>query len=477
MKVLFAASEAHPFVKIGGLGDVAFALPKALRKMGIDARIIMPKYGGIAELFKQKMYTLATFNVPVGWRNQYGGLQYLEYDGIPFYFIDNEYYFNRKEVYGHYDDGERFAYFCRGILESIRYMGDFKPDIIHCNDWHTAAVVPIYRDRFQHEWQYNNIRTVFTIHNLKHQGRFGKEMLPELLGLNWKYFNDNGFEYHGDISFMKAALNMADKITTVSETYAEEIKTPYYGEGLDGLLRKRGWDLIGIVNGVDTDINNPETDNELFYKYNGDNLENKYKNKEKLQEKLQLPVNRNIPIIGMVTRLFEQKGIDLLACVMEDILQMELQFIVLGTGDSKYEDMFRYYAAKYPNKLSANIYFSNELSKQIYAGSDMFIMPSKFEPCGIGQLMAMRYGTIPIVRETGGLRDTVHSYNEFTGGGNGFSFNNYNAHDMLYTIQRAVKYYYDHKDIWESLIKRDMWEDNSWNRSARRYVELYSNIM
>ncbi|MDT8719498.1 glycogen synthase GlgA [Clostridium sp. 19966] len=477
MRILFAASESHPFIKVGGLGDVAYALPKALRKIGVDARVIIPKYGVIAENMRNSMQHIASFNVPVGWRNQYGGLEYMEYDGVPFYFIDNEYYFKRDGIYGYYDDGERFAFFSKAILEAVRYMGDFKPDVIHCNDWHTAAVIPLYKAFFQWNYPYNNIKTVFTIHNLRYQGVFGKETLGDLLGLGLDYYEEDKMKFYDAISFMKGALNMADRITTVSSTYAEEIKTEYYGEHLDGLLRYRSYDLWGIVNGIDTDIFNPEKDGEIAYNFNGDKLEEKLKNKEVLQSKLGLAVNKNIPMIGMVTRLVDQKGLDLVACVMEDILKMELQLVVLGTGDRAYEDMFRYFAWKYPNKMSANIFFSNDLSKMIYASSDMFLMPSQFEPCGIGQLISLRYGSLPIVRETGGLKDTVHPYNEFTGEGNGFSFSNYNAHDMLYTIQRAVHYYYDEKKIWNSLVRTAMWEDNSWSKSANKYVELYNSMM
>ncbi|WP_139902328.1 glycogen synthase GlgA [Clostridium thermarum] len=477
MKVLFAASEAHPFIKVGGLGDVAYALPKALRKSGIDARVIVPKYGTIAEQLRNSMHTLATFNVPVGWRNQYGGLQYMEYDGIPFYFIDNEYYFKRENAYGYYDDGERFAYFCRAILEAIRFMDDFTPDIIHCNDWHTGAVIPILKAHFSWDAQFSGIKTVYTIHNLQYQGVFPKEILGDLLGLGWEYFTEDKMKYYDAVSFMKGGITMADKISTVSSSYAEEIKTPYYGEGLDGLLRARSWDLWGIVNGIDTEIFNPVTDSELFFNYNGGNLENKMRNKEELQKSLNLPVNRNIPMIGMVTRLVDQKGLDLLEHVIEEVLQMELQLVVLGTGDPKYENMMKHFAWKYPSKVSAHIYFNNSLAKKIYASSDMFLMPSKFEPCGIGQLLALRYGTIPIVRETGGLKDTVQAYNEFSGEGNGFSFTNYNAHDMLYTIRRAVQFYYDRKDVWNELVRRAMYEDNSWTRSAYKYIELYTSIM
>lgn len=475
MKILFVASEAHPFVKTGGLGDVAYALPKTLRNLGVDIRVIIPKYSTIADSFKEKLKTLSTFNVPVGWRNQYGGLQYLEYDGIPYYFIDNEYYFKRPCSYGYYDDGERFSYFCRAVLEAIDTMDNFTPDIIHCNDWHTGMIIPLMKEHFSWKNNYKNIKTIFTIHNLQYQGVFSKEILGELLSLGDEYYAEEKLKHYDGVSFMKGGLNFADKITTVSNTYAEEIKTSFYGEGLHGLLCSRNSDLSGIVNGIDTVMYNPRKDKELFFNFDENNIENKFLNKLKLQEQLNLPVNKDIPMIGMVTRLASQKGIDLINCVLEEILQMNVQLVILGNGEKDYEDTFRYFAEKYPDKLSANITFNNELAKKIYAGSDLFLMPSLFEPCGIGQLIALRYGTLPIVRETGGLKDTVTSYNEITGEGNGFSFSNYNAHDMLYTIKRAVTLY-ENKSVFNTLIRRALTEDNSWTTSAKKYIELYSSL-
>jgi starch synthase len=476
VKILFVASESHPFIKVGGLGDVAYALPKALRKLGIDARVILPKYKTIKEELKSKMTNLGSFSVPVGWRNQFAALEYMEYDSVPFYFIDNEYYFDRCSAYGFYDDGERFAYFSRAVLESIKLMSGFTPDVLHCNDWHSGAIVPLLKEFYKDDFRYSGIKTLFTVHNLQYQGVFSKEVLGDLLGLGWDYFTEDRLRFNDSVSYMKGALNMSDKISTVSSTYAEEIKSPYYGEGLDGLLEYRKFDLLGIVNGIDTEIFNPETDKEIMYHYNATNLENKIKNKEALQAELKLPVNSEIPMIGIVSRLVSQKGLDLIACLLEEILEMDIQLVVLGTGDADYENMFKYYAQRYPEKLSANIFFDNTLAKKIYASTDMFLMPSKFEPCGIGQLLALRYGSLPIVRETGGLKDTVTSYNEITREGNGFSFTNYNAHDMLYTIRRAVDFYKD-KDLWNELVKRAMLEDNSWNKSAQRYIDLYSSMI
>lgn len=476
MKILFVASEAHPFMKTGGLGDVAYALPRALRRLGLDVRVIIPKYLDISESFRKKMLTLATFNVPVGWRNQYGGLQYLEYEDIPFYFIDNEYYFKRSSSYGFYDDSERFSYFCRAVLESINHMIDFTPDIIHLNDWHSGMIAPILMEHYKDNPRFSNIKTVFTIHNLQYQGIFSQESLGDLLGLSDEYFAEDKLKYYDGISFMKGGLNFSDKITTVSSTYAEEIKTPFYGEGLEGLLQVRNRDLSGIVNGLDTELFNPKTDKELFYNYDFNDINCKLKNKVELQKSLGLPVDETVPMMGMVTRLAGQKGIDLVAHVIEELLKLNLQLVVLGTGDHKFEDMFKYYANICPDKLSANITFNNTLAKRIYASSDLFLMPSLFEPCGIGQLLALRYGSIPIVRETGGLKDTVHSYNEYTNEGNGFSFTNYNAHDMLYTLKRALKFY-ENKELWNNLARNAMLEDNSWTRSAQEYKSLYSSLV
>lgn len=473
MKVLFIAAESHPFIKVGGLGDVIYALPKALRGKGIDARVILPKYGKIAEQFKESMTPIAEFKVPVGWRNQYCGLQYLEYDGIPFYFIDNEYYFNRENAYGYYDDGERFAFFDRAVLEAINYMEDFIPDVLHCNDWHTGMVTPLLK---QHYRQYSNIKTVFTVHNLQYQGLFSKEILGELLGLDDSYFNEAALKQYDGVSFMKGGLNFADKISTVSRSYADEIKTPYYGEGLQGLLNYRKEDLWGIVNGVDFQLFNPATDKDIYHNFDSQSIDGKSVNKIELQKYLKLPVCSDVPMIGLVTRLVKQKGLDLVAYVLEELLQQEVQLVVVGTGDVEYENMFRYFQGKYPEKVSANILFDNDLAKKVYASSDMFLMPSLFEPCGIGQLIALRYGTIPIVRETGGLKDTVRSYNETENTGNGFSFANYNANDMLYTIRRAIYYYYD-KKTWESMVVNAMSEDNSWVKSAKLYEDLYKSLM
>ncbi|MBE6043461.1 glycogen synthase GlgA [Clostridium thermopalmarium] len=476
MKILFAASEAYPFMKTGGLGDVAYALPKALVKLGIDVRVIIPKYSKIPQEYVSRMEKVGEYSVQVGWRNQYCGLLHLEYDNIHFYFIDNEYYMKRGSAYGNFDDGERFSFFSKAILEAIKYFGDFVPDILHCNDWHTAIAIPLLKEHYKNDSRYKNIKTVYTIHNLEYQGIFPKEMLGELLNLGMEYFSEDKLKYYNAISFMKGGIIFADIITTVSPTYAQEIKTEYYGKGLNGLLRSRENDLYGIINGIDTDLNNPMTDKNIFQNYDENNLYGKEKNKLELQRYLGLPQNKDIPMIAMVTRLEEQKGLDLVKEVAEELFRENIQFVVLGTGTQRYEDMFKFFAWKYPDKVSANIYFDTSLAQKIYAGSDMFLMPSKFEPCGIGQLIALRYGSVPIVRETGGLNDTIYSFNEFTGEGNGFSFKNYNAHDMLYTIKRAIGFFYD-KGAWNYLVLRCMRDDYSWSRSAQQYINIYNKLL
>lgn len=472
MKVLFVASESFPFIKTGGLGDVAYALPKALRRIGIDARVIIPKYSQIKDNYQENMERLWEFGVHMAYEDKFCGLWKLEYDEVPFYFIDNEEYFKRNQPYGEDDDGERFSYFSKAVLESISHFDDFVPDILHCNDWHSAMCIPMLQEFYQKNAIYSNMKTVFTIHNLRYQGIFGREIIWDKLNLGYEYFHEDKLKYYDAVSFMKGGIMLANAVSTVSPTYAEEIKSEYFGEGLHGLLQIKSGNLFGILNGLDTDLNDPKTDHNLLENYDENSLDKKGNNKEKLQEMLKLPVNRDIPMIAMVTRLADQKGLDLVEAVIEDILQEDVQFVVLGTGDKRFEDMFKFFAWKYPNKMAANIFFDGSLAQKIYGASDMFLMPSKFEPCGIGQLIALRYGSIPIVRETGGLNDTVFSYNDFTGEGNGFSFTNYNAHDMLYTIKRAIGCYWN-KEQWDKLVHRGMTGDYSWDKSAKEYIDMY----
>lgn len=475
MKILFVTSEANPFIKTGGLADVSFALPKALHEKGEDVRIIMPKYEDISGDFTSKMTQLATFGVSVGWRNQYCGLQYLTYDGIPVYFVDNEYYFKRHGCYGYFDDGERFSYFCRAVMESVKYMDDFYPDVIHCNDWQTG-MVPLYLSEvYKDRPEFCKAKSIFTIHNLKYQGVFSRSVIQELLGIGEEYFSEDKIKFYDGISFMKAGIVYADKITTVSKTYAKEIQTAYYGEGLDGLLRQKSAKLVGITNGIDYSSNDPKKD-KYIVNYGLTTLKNKAVNKEMLQQLAGLPVNSDVPVIAMVTRLVKQKGLDLVTRVIEDILKMNVQLIVLGTGDNDYQDFFEYYASSYPAKIASFIQFDNAIASKVYAGSDILLMPSLFEPCGLSQMIAMAYGTLPLVRETGGLSDTVIPYNEFTGDGNGFSFTNYNAHDMLNVIEYAVSCYQD-KKTWTKLVKNAMRTKYEWKTQADEYLKIYNEIL
>lgn len=475
MKILFVTSEANPFIKTGGLADVSFALPKALHEKGEDVRIIMPKYEDISGDFTSKMTQLATFGVSVGWRNQYCGLQYLTYDGIPVYFVDNEYYFKRHGCYGYFDDGERFSYFCRAVMESVKYMDDFYPDVIHCNDWQTG-MVPLYLSEvYKDRPEFCKAKSIFTIHNLKYQGVFSRSVIQELLGIGEEYFSEDKIKFYDGISFMKAGIVYADKITTVSKTYAKEIQTAYYGEGLDGLLRQKSAKLVGITNGIDYSSNDPKKD-KYIVNYGLTTLKNKAVNKEMLQQLAGLPVNSDVPVIAMVTRLVKQKGLDLVTRVIEDILKMNVQLIVLGTGDNDYQDFFEYYASSYPAKIASFIQFNNAIASKVYAGSDILLMPSLFEPCGLSQMIAMAYGTLPLVRETGGLSDTVIPYNEFTGDGNGFSFTNYNAHDMLNVIEYAVSCYQD-KKTWTKLVKNAMRTKFEWKTQADEYLKIYNEIV
>jgi starch synthase len=475
VNVLFVVSECVPFVKSGGLADVAGALPKQLRKLGIDIRVIMPKYETIAEKYKKEMKKIAQLVVRVGWRRQYCGIEMFEYEGVIYYFVDNEYYFKRHQLYGHYDDGERFSYFCRAVLDALPAI-PFRPDIIHCHDWHTGMIPFLLREEYRKNSFYEQIRTVFTIHNLQFQGIFPREILGDLLNLSDRYFTIEHLEFYGNVSFMKGALVAADIITTVSPTYKEEIQTEYYGERLDGLLRARQRDFIGILNGIDDEMYNPKTDPFIAVPYDIHTITRKQMNKRALQQYFGLSIREDVPIIAMVTRLTKQKGLDLVKCVFHEIIAEDVQFILLGTGDKEFEQFFHDMAETYPDKVKVYIGFNEELAHKIYAGADLFLMPSKFEPCGLSQMIALRYGTIPIVRETGGLNDTVQSYNEFTGEGNGFSFTNFNAHDMLYTIRRALTFYKE-KQVWEKLMKEGMSGDYSWAQSALKYNKVYADLM
>lgn len=474
MNILFAASECAPFVKTGGLGDVIGALPLSLTEEGANVSVVLPKYGDLSQHYKDQMEWIKSIEVPVGWRSKFCGIEKYDYQGITVYFLDNEYYFKRHGSYGFGDDGERFAFFSRAVLEALPYFEN-QPDLIHCHDWQTGLIPVLLKAHYEKHPFYENIKTVFTIHNLRYQGVYSKSVLSDLLDLSELYYHMDGLEFYGNVSYLKAGLAYADCLTTVSKTYAAEIQTPYYGENLDGFLRKRGTELSGIVNGIDDFSYNPERDEQIFMPYT--DSEGKMANKKHLQEILGLPVRDDVPIISIVTRLVDQKGIDLILHIFHEMMGQNVQFVVLGTGEQRYEDSFRYFMDVYPEKVSAQLYFDETMARKIYAGSDMFLMPSAFEPCGIGQLLAFRYGTLPIVRETGGLKDTVIPYNRFTGGGNGFSFANYNAHELLYTIEQAVSLYRFEPKKWKDLVARVMALDFSWTASSQQYLTLYKDLM
>lgn len=475
MKILYVAAEAVPFAKTGGLADVAGSLPKALKADGVDVRVIMPKFGKIPEAYRNAMEHVYDGELPVAWRKKYVGLDKYELDGVTYYFVDNEEYFNREGFYGYDDDAERFSFFSRAVLDLLQAM-DFWPDVIHTNDWHAGLVNVFLKLEHMGDARYERIKTVYTIHNLKYQGVFPKDVMPDVLGLDWKYFNNGDLEFYDAVNFMKGGIIYADAITTVSKTYAKEIQYPYFGEHLDGLLRSREQDLSGIVNGIDYSVYNPRTDKYIFETYDEESLDRKLDNKIALQKSLGLPERRNVPLIAIVSRLVEPKGMDLVVRMMDGILQHEdIQLVVLGTGEKRYEDWFKGLAWRYPKKVSVNIYFSNELAQRIYAGADIFLMPSKYEPCGIGQLIALRYGTIPVVRQTGGLKDTVQQYNKYTQEGNGFVFENYNAHEMMYALKRALSFYGNY-EIWHKIQLNAVQADYSWKRSAKEYEALYERL-
>ncbi len=475
IKVLFAASEAVPFVKTGGLADVAGTLPRELIKLGADVRLIIPKYKSIPKEYTEKMEYIGYVYVDLSWRHQYCAVMKLELEGVTAYFIDNEYYFDRDVLYGHFDEAEQFAFFSKALLKVLPLI-DFRPDIIHCNDWQTGVVSTFLATHFRHEEYYNKIRTVYTIHNLRYQGVFPKEILGDILGIGWEYFTADGLEFNDCVNYMKAGIVFSDVITTVSRTYAEEIRTDFYGENLNGIINKRADRLFGIVNGIDYQENDPAADSRIFESFSVEHPDGKLQNKLMLQQSLGLPRNEDIPLIGIVSRLVDQKGFDLIACVFEELLQLNLQIVVLGTGDSRYEEMFEYAASRYPDKVSANLKYDGILAQRIYAGADMFLMPSLYEPCGLSQLFSLRYGTVPIVRETGGLKDTVIPYNEFTGEGTGFSFANYNAHEMLDTLKRAMRVYED-REAWKEIVIRAMKQDFSWSKSAEEYLQVYERLL
>lgn len=473
--ILFVASEGVPFIKTGGLADVVGSLPKSIDKKYFDVRVVLPKYTCMKQELKDKLEYVTHFYMDFHWKNEYVGILQAEVDGIKYYFIDNEMFFGGFSPYG--DNAlyeiEKFAFFSKAAL-SILPLINFRPDIIHCHDWQTG-LIPVYlKERFQGNEFFRGIKSVMTIHNLKFQGKWSVQEVKDITGLPDYFFTSDKLEAFKDANLLKGGLVYADAITTVSATYAEEIQTEFYGEHLDGLLRARSHDLRGIVNGIDYDDFDPSTDKHLVNPYNKVNFrKEKVKNKVALQKELGLAVDEKKMMIGIVSRLTDQKGFDLIAYIMDELCQDEVQIVVLGTGEERYENMFRHFDWKYNDKVSANIYYSDALSHKIYGACDAFLMPSLFEPCGLSQLMSLRYGTVPIVRETGGLKDTVEPYNEYESTGTGFSFVNYNAHEMLGTIRYAEKIYYDKKREWNKIVDRAMAADFSWSVSADKYTEMY----
>lgn len=472
MKVLYASSEALPFIASGGLADVAGSLPQALRKRLIGCRVVMPLYDNIKQELKDTMKFITNISVPVAWRRQYCGIFEARAGGVIYYLLDNQYYFKRDALYGFYDDAERFAFFSRAILEILPHIG-FKPDIIHCNDWQTALTPLYYSTMYANQPGYENIKTVLTIHNIQYQGVYGQELIDNVVGIDPAY--KNLLEYDGNVNLMKAGIECANAVTTVSPSYAKEILDPWYSHGLDPILRERSFKLRGILNGIDVVNYNPETDKDIFKNYTADNVRGKYVNKIELQKLLGLPEKSDTPVMGMVSRLVSHKGLDLCKAVLDELLATtDIQLVVLGSGEYQYEEFFRGLAQRYPDKVGLCLGFIPDLARKIYAGSDMFLMPSKSEPCGLSQMVALRYGSIPIVRETGGLRDSVQDSGDNEG--NGFVFSSYNAHDMLHAIKRAVEGYQD-KEGWAILVKRAMESDNSWGKSANEYIRMYKEIL
>lgn len=475
MQIVFASAECAPFVKTGGLGDVAGSLPAALVRAGAEVIVMVPKYATIKDEYKSQMKHFSDFYVSLGWRSEYCGLEKLEHDGVTYMFIDNERYFARDYPYGFFDDGERFAFFSKAITESLQHLPEgFECDILHCNDWQTALAPVFLREFYQGLPLYDRVKTVFSIHNVAFQGQFSDTVMEDILGV--AHIPAAASQLRCDacsINYMLGALRYADAITTVSPTYAGEIQTPEFGEGLDGVLRERSYALQGILNGIDVAGFDPATDKRIAANYTVEDRSGKAVCKAKLQEELGLEVRDDRPLMVMVTRLTRQKGMDLVMYALDRILAGGVQVAVLGTGDSDYEDGLRYFQDKYPGTMAARIEFDPALSQRMYAAADMFLMPSKFEPCGLSQIIAMRYGTLPIVRETGGLKDTVIPYNEFTGEGTGFSFSNFNGDEMGDAVFRAARLFWDNRDVWNQLVTQAMSQDFSWTRSADKYLDLY----
>lgn len=471
MKILIAAAEAVPFVKTGGLADVIGSLPQELRRQGLDARVILPLYRDVPEVFRAKMTHVMASTISLGWRRQYCGLLQMVYQEVPFYFIDNEYYFARDGLYGYPDDAERFAFFSKAIVDFLPHLG-FMPDVIHSNDWHTGPVGAYLQADGA---RIGKIASLFTIHNLRYQGIYPYSVLHDILGLDDSYFTPERLEFFGAINYMKAGISFANMISTVSETYAQEIQTAEYGENLDGLLQRRSQDLVGIINGIDYTLYNPEKDSAITAVYSVKSQNGKKKNKAELQKMMGLTEDSRQPIIAIVSRLVDQKGLDLVLHALPELLKQEIQLVILGAGDAYYERSFSAAANDFPRKMAVNIRFSETLAHKIYAGADIFLMPSRSEPCGIGQLIAMRYGAVPVVRATGGLKDTVQQYDEESGHGTGFCFDEYTPAAMMMALRQAILVFQD-KEAWRKLMCSGMKRDYSWKNSAQQYRKIYEKL-
>lgn len=477
LKILFISSEAVPFCKTGGLADVVGSLAPKLAEAGAEVRVVLPLYGSIGNVWRERMTPEAEFTLSLGWRRQYCGIKTLEHAGIKWHFVDNEFYFRRESLYGYGDDAERFSFLSKAALDMLPLLG-FKPDVLHCHDWQTAPVSILMSAGYKATSHLKDALCVFTIHSMAYQGVFQKGIIDDILGLPLaEFYKLDKLEFNGAANLMKGAIVFSDAVTTVSKTYSEEMKTAWYGEGLDGLLRFYSDKLTGIVNGIDTHSYDPAHDRHIFMNFDTEHMAGKEINKTGVQQMLGLNHGKDKVLMAIISRLVAQKGLDLIIRVAEEVLQdPEVQIAVLGTGDPKYEDFFRTLAAKYPGRVAAKMYFDEDLARKLYAGSDIFLMPSAFEPCGLSQLIAMRYGSLPLVRETGGLKDTVIPFNKFTGEGTGFSFTNYNAHELMDTIWRSIAAFRHERSTWDKLMHNAMTYDSSWERSAAEYMALYRRL-
>ena len=475
MNIVYVASEVAPFIKTGGLGDVAGSLPAAFAEAGHQISVFCPLYSAIRAEQRKKLTMVKSCYVQLGWRNQYCGIYHCAQNGVDYYFLDNEYYFARGQIYGEYDDAERFAFFSKAVLDVLPAL-EIKPDIINCNDWQTALIPVYYNLMYRGQMDYENIKTVFTIHNIAFQGRFSRDVLEYVFGIDDSNYRSGFMVMDGDVNLMKSAIVASDAVTTVSPTYAEEIQTAYYGHGLDSILRSNSYKLHGIINGIDMDLYDPAKNSSLFASYSPADTAGKLTGKMELLKLCGLEGTDETPVIGMIGRLTDQKGLDLVEAILDELLQDDIRLIVLGKGDHRFEQMFVAAKKRHPEKISVSIMFSEDLANKIYAGSDMFLMPSKTEPCGLAQMIALSFGTIPIVRETGGLRDTVTAFVDYLGTGNGFTFHSYNAHDMLHVIRQACEVYRFNRAAWEKLVVRGMESDFSWKSSAEKYIEVYASI-